>query len=292
MRISIVTPTYNRAHLLPAAIESVLAQEYPEVEHIIVDGLSTDGTPEVLARYPALRIIREKDAGLYDALNKGIAAASGEIIGHLNDDDVYCPGTFAAVAGAFADPAVEAVSGGAEILDASGNVRHSLRRRDQIALKLVNILMGAPLPNARFFRRSLYGRLGGYDLGYAIAADRDFLVRVALDAPRAAEVEQIFYQYRSHTDSLTFSEDPGRDARWRKEHLVIAERLLARSDLSADALRITRAWHLRETAHLAADAFWAGQWEGWRSSAREGWRLHRSWPLMFLRHLPSAFLRR
>ena len=92
MRISIVTPTYNRAHLLEAALLSVLAQGWSDTEHIVVDGMSSDGTVELLARYPHLRVIREPDSGLYEALNKGIRAATGEVIGHLNSDDEYLPG--------------------------------------------------------------------------------------------------------------------------------------------------------------------------------------------------------
>src|SRR3954469_24178325 len=116
MRITIVTPTLNRADHLPMAIESVLQQGYDDVEHIVVDGMSTDGTVEVLARYPHLRVIREPDTGLWDALNKGIRAATGEVIGHLNSDDCYTPGAIDAVRAAFA-PDVEIVCGGAEILE-------------------------------------------------------------------------------------------------------------------------------------------------------------------------------
>ena len=94
MRISIVTPTLNRAHFLAQAIDSVLAQNDSDVEHIVVDGISTDGTVELLARYPHLRVIREPDTGLYDALNKGLRAATGDMIGWLNSDDLFAPDAF------------------------------------------------------------------------------------------------------------------------------------------------------------------------------------------------------
>src|SRR3954453_3473935 len=97
MRLTIVTPTLNRGPLLADAIESVRQQQDADMEHIVVDGMSTDNTAEVLARYPHLHVIREPDTGLWDALNKGIGAATGALIGHLNSDDHYTPGAFQAV---------------------------------------------------------------------------------------------------------------------------------------------------------------------------------------------------
>ena len=88
MRLSIITPTLNRAHFLEEAIESVRAQDFPDCEHLIVDGGSTDGTLEMLARHPHLRVVSEPDRGLYDALNKGLRLGSGEIVGLLNSDDI------------------------------------------------------------------------------------------------------------------------------------------------------------------------------------------------------------
>ncbi|MGD0201184.1 MAG: glycosyltransferase family 2 protein [Bryobacteraceae bacterium] len=97
-RISIVTSSYNQGNYIGETIESVLAQNYPNVEHIVVDGMSTDDTPAVLARYPHLRVIREPDKGHGDAVNKGFRAATGEIYGFLNSDDTLLPGALERVA--------------------------------------------------------------------------------------------------------------------------------------------------------------------------------------------------
>jgi len=112
--LSIVTPCLNRAPLIGQAVESVQRQDYPRVEHIVMDGGSTDGTLEVLRRYPHLDVTSEKDRGLYDALNKAIQRARGEIVGHINSDDLYEPRVFGAVMRAFAaHPEADAVVGGA-----------------------------------------------------------------------------------------------------------------------------------------------------------------------------------
>jgi glycosyltransferase involved in cell wall biosynthesis len=254
--------------------------------------MSSDATPEVLARYSHLRVIREPDSGLYDALNKGIRAATGEVIGHLNSDDVYTPGTFAAVAEAFANPKIDAVSGGAEILDAQG--RPSLRfvRRPEIALTFANVTLGAPLPNARFFRRRVYDRVGLYDAQYRVAADREFLFRVALTGPRAVEMEKVFYQYRSHADSLTFGSNAAAEARWRDEYLAIAEKFLGDRGLPREARACTRGWHLRESAQAAARALLGGRFLRAANYAARGCGRNLTWPAMFLRHLGGAVLGR
>jgi len=97
-RISIVTPSYNQGRFLAETIESVLRQDYPNVEHIVVDGMSTDETPEILKRYPHLRVIREPDQGQADAINKGFRIATGEIYAFLNSDDLLLPGALKRVA--------------------------------------------------------------------------------------------------------------------------------------------------------------------------------------------------
>ena len=91
MRITIVTPSLNRGSMLADALESVVAQNDPDLEHIVVDGGSTDTTAEVLARFPTVKVLRGADRNLYEALNKGVRAATGDVIGFLNTDDRLSP---------------------------------------------------------------------------------------------------------------------------------------------------------------------------------------------------------
>ncbi|MEO7318126.1 MAG: glycosyltransferase family 2 protein [Chthoniobacteraceae bacterium] len=299
MRLSIVTPTLNRAHFLAQAIQSVLAQNDPDVEHIVVDGMSTDGSAELLARHPHLRVIREPDTGLYDALNKGLRAATGDFIGWLNSDDVFTPDTFRRVREAAADPAIEAVYGRAEIFVEGGGVAVPARLaaalrlcERSVALTFENVTMGAPNPNARFFRRSVYDRVGFCDLRYQVAADRDFLLRVAMVNPPPAILDETVYRYRWHDESLTFADDPTGGAKVRDEYLAIAEEFLARPDLSGDSREALRRWHQQESAASATCLALGREWRRCGSYAARGMRTNPAWPLMFLRHLGGALLGR
>src|SRR5437899_2899680 len=97
-RITVVTSSYNQGEFIGRTIDSVLAQDYPNLEHIVVDGLSTDNTVQVLARYPHLKVIREKDSGQAEAINKGFRLATGDIWCFLNSDDTFLPGALQRVA--------------------------------------------------------------------------------------------------------------------------------------------------------------------------------------------------
>src|SRR5467141_2466159 len=110
-RISVITPCLNGVRYVGEAIESVLKQDYPNMEHIVVDGGSTDGTLEVLSRYHHLSVLKGPDRGVYDALNKALAVAKGELIGILNSDDRYADGVFAAVRNHLTDEKVMALAG-------------------------------------------------------------------------------------------------------------------------------------------------------------------------------------
>ena len=110
---TILTPSFHRAGMIARAVESVLAQGEANFEHIIIDGGSTDGTLDVLKKYPHLKVISEPDQGMYDALNKGLRLARGRVIGLLNTDDTLAPNALAAVRAGFdADPQAAAMMGG------------------------------------------------------------------------------------------------------------------------------------------------------------------------------------
>jgi glycosyltransferase involved in cell wall biosynthesis len=179
--ISLVTPTRNQAHYLGETIASVRAQELAPREWLVLDAMSTDETPEVLARHtdlPWLRVIREPDSGQSDAIDKGIRMASGEIVGWLNSDDVLLPGALRAVAEAFAtNPDAVAIYGAGRKIDAAGATLKSVLARPFDARLLRTAL--TMLQPATFFRRDAYLAVGGvrHDLHYAM--DWELLLRLA-----------------------------------------------------------------------------------------------------------------
>jgi glycosyltransferase involved in cell wall biosynthesis len=214
MKISIITASLNRKEFIGAAIESVLAQNYPDFEHWIIDGGSSDGTLEYLQQYPHLKVLSEPDLGVYDAWNKGIDRATGDFVAILNSDDLYAPGAFASCAKAAANvSSVLVVSGGCQIyrkgLQGKEIEMHRYQDPRRYRLSLRNATVGLPIINSRFFRRSLFDQLGGFDLAYPVASDRDFLIRASLAGITDVASSEIFYRYLWHSGSLTMNAGNG-----------------------------------------------------------------------------------
>ncbi|MEQ1861187.1 MAG: glycosyltransferase family 2 protein [Chthoniobacteraceae bacterium] len=287
-RFTIITATFNRAPLLREAIASVEAQRRDDIEHLIIDGASTDGTRELLAAHPKLRVVSEPDHGIYDAFNKGLALARGEIVHFLNSDDLLVPGALDAVDRAFGDE-VDVVSGGVEFFDRDvTGAERVLRRESDLAFSLSAVLRGVPAINARFFRRSFAERVGSFDPGYRIVADRDFLLRAAVLHPRSVALPMVVYRYRSHAGSLTVHDTDRNSALIRAEHVAMAEQRLADSTDRAELAAL----HRRESAVLAVDAFTSGRWREAREWAQRGCAVSTRWPLAALSRLGGWVLGR
>jgi glycosyltransferase involved in cell wall biosynthesis len=253
--ISVVTPCLNRVRFVEGAVLSVLRQEYPNVEHIVVDGASTDGTLEVLSRYPHLRVISEPDGGYVEAVNKAIRLAQGDIIGHLNSDDAYEDDVFFSVAQRFLhDPDLDTLCGGAVVFDDSAEgtpvivVRYLSRREKELSFH--NVTLGAPIINARFFRRHVYERLGLFDTRYPISSDRDFLIRAAIAGVKHAEIEPLVYHYRRHSGSLSINREGSHLGSLLEEHIELSERYLQNGSVPMEFRRLCRIWHTRETCRM------------------------------------------
>jgi len=223
LRFSIVMPTLNRRDMLRRALASVHAQAWPEIEIIVVDGGSTDGTIEEIAAQPNVRLIRGPDRGVYDAFNKGIGQADGDIVGILNSDDLYEPSAFAAVAAAFsANPDAAAVCGTA-ILVADGEIIAKFdAKRDKALTSPRTALIGSCVPNARFFRRSAMQQVGPFSLDYRYVADRDWLTRWYEAGLRTVAIDRLVYQYQQHQNSLTFDPQGRLRNAIRTEQLALA----------------------------------------------------------------------
>lgn len=180
IKISVVTAVYNRRETVAQALDSVLSQTYSAVESVVVDGASTDGTLEVLDTYRSRLgvFVTEPDRGIYDALNKGLRLATGEVVGFLHADDLFADeGVLAAIAQRFEDPAVDAVYGDLVYVDAA-DVSKVIRQWTAGEFKAPYLRQGWMPPHPTLYiRRSVYERLGGFDTRYRIAADYDSVVR-------------------------------------------------------------------------------------------------------------------
>ncbi len=182
MKISVITVAYNAAATLPDTLRSVAAQDWPNVEHILIDGGSRDATHAVVAEHGShlAHFVSEPDKGLYDAMNKGIALATGDVIGLLNADDVYCDTTsLSKVAAAFAaKPGVDAVLGDVAFFR-PGAPDKIVRRYDSGHFRPDRIAYGwMPAHPGMYLTRDAYARAGAYRTDFRIASDFEMVARV------------------------------------------------------------------------------------------------------------------
>lgn len=201
MRISIVTATWNSAATLADTLRSVNVQDHRDVEHIIIDGGSTDATLSIIRELGEriTTVVSEPDEGIYDAMNKGIARAIGDIVGLLNSDDFYAsPTVLSRVDAAFADPEVDIVYADLCYVaqdDASRVVRYW--RSNPFRAGLFSQGWAPPHPTV-FLRRSVYERFGNFDLRFPVAADMELMARLLeVHRLRAQYVPEVFVHMRT-----------------------------------------------------------------------------------------------
>lgn len=199
LKISVITAVYNNRNTIAEAVESILAQTHPSVELVVVDGGSTDGTVELLAQFGdrVTVMVSETDDGIYDALNKGIALASGDVVGFLHSDDVFADTeVLTRVASALADTRVEAVYGDLEYVKRS-DVSKVVRYWSAGRYSLQQVRAGWMPPHPTFYaRRDVYQRLGGFDLSMRIAADYDCMLRFFQAGLAVAYIPQVQVRMR------------------------------------------------------------------------------------------------
>jgi glycosyltransferase involved in cell wall biosynthesis len=206
--VSIVTPSYNQAQFLEETIQSVLSQDYAKIEYILVDGGSNDGSVEIVQKYQD-RIswwVSEPDQGQTDAINKGFAHASGEILAWINSDDTYQPEAVSACVNYLLDhPEVGLVYGDANFIDGNGNVIGKFNAQQTSYQRLRR--GGVYIPQqAAFWRAYLWRQVGPLDPSYYFAMDYDLWVRLAR-VTRIQYVQQHWANFRLHEDTKSMSED-------------------------------------------------------------------------------------
>ena len=206
-KISIVTPSYNQGKFIGETIESVLSQEYPNIEYIIVDGGSTDETLATLSKYayiPFIRIVSERDKGQADAINKGFQLATGDIYGILNSDDTYLPGTLHRVARVINPQAgCHVVIGRCKFIDQNGKdigIEHPSKFESH--QRVLEIWKGHTIPQpATFWTKNVWKKVGGMRLD-VFHLDYDLFCRMSKYYPFHM-IDQVIATYRFHPESKT-----------------------------------------------------------------------------------------
>ncbi|GAB1536524.1 glycosyltransferase family 2 protein [Geovibrio sp. ADMFC3] len=198
MKISIITAVWNNRETIRDAIESVLSQTYKNIEYVVVDGGSTDGTVDVIKSYgdKVTKFVSEKDKGIYDALNKGVNMATGDVIGFLHSDDVFADeNSVAKIAEAFRKNTDGVYSDLVYTLKKDTSKVLRFWKSCDFTPKLLSHGW-MPAHPTLYFRREVYERFGMFDLNFRIAADYDFILRVFTSGINTVYIPEVLYKMR------------------------------------------------------------------------------------------------
>ncbi|MDA9373535.1 glycosyltransferase [Flavobacteriaceae bacterium] len=186
MKISIITATYNSNKSLKSCIDSVVMQDYGSIEYIIIDGQSTDSSIDIVndfqTSYPYIKVVSENDDGIYDALNKGLAIATGDVIGFLHSDDLFPSSTIISeLASKINNDNLDGIYGDLQYVNKE-NTNKIIRLWKSCEFKLELLKKGwMPAHPTLFLKKHVYYKHGEFNTSYKISADYDFMLRILKD---------------------------------------------------------------------------------------------------------------
>jgi glycosyltransferase involved in cell wall biosynthesis len=217
--VSIVTPSYNTGRYIEETLRSVQMQDYPFVEHIVLDSCSTDETAEILARFPSVRLIRPAPSGMIEKVNQGFSIAKGEVIGWLCADDCYLPGAIAkAVEALKRNPDAVVVYSNHLIVDEDSVEIRRVRSKQASFRELMDEWNLVPQHGA-FMRREALERVGPLDSRYPLVADWDLWIRISKEFP-IHYVDDWWGAFRIHRGQLS---DVHKYAAWKQARKMTRE---------------------------------------------------------------------
>ena len=264
--VSVVVFVLNAATTIERALASVAAANQPRVELVVMDGGSTDGTVDIIRRYESRigfwRTRRDGSAAV--AINEGVERATGKVIGLLPGDDWYEPRALELVADAFsADARLDVLSTGCRYLrtraDGSVEVVKEFLDDDSLAYTMANLVRW-PMTPARFIRREYYTRLSGYNAGYLISNDLDFLIKVLQTRPRTRTLPAPVYNFEVHQGSRSLGGERSMVLEMLRGNIGVAEEHLRSPGFTPQERAELRGLHGRASSRLA--------WTHWRGGER------------------------
>lgn len=205
MKVSIVTISFNQAAFLETAIRSILDQDYPDVEYIVVDPGSTDGSRDIIRSHlhETSKILFEADRGPADGLNKGFSHATGEIFGFINSDDYLLPGALSTVVNGFSkNPDIDVLSGHSIIVDKDGRMKNRFRSRRYSPSRYV-YGAGTLAQQSTFFRADAFRKVGGFNTANRIAWDGELWVDLALSGARFGRLNSYLSAFRVYEGGIS-----------------------------------------------------------------------------------------
>jgi len=281
-KISIITPVLNGAKTIEKTIQSVIDQQYTNLEFIILDGGSTDNTVEIIKRYQDHISYwhSKKDKDSASAANDGFQRANGDLVALLMADDFYEPNTLNKIGQALVDhPEADMISCGGRVIiyDEQQKVyktKETYKPQSDLDLNFQNICFDVSAICCRFIRTSLLKRIGllipsDQQGQHMYSNDKEFLLRAILAGTKNIVIDHIGYNYLAHPGSATYAGRRKMTVRLYAEHMMIAEKFLQQNNLSGEQRSLLSYWHRHQSARLAMYRWCTG-------SLTEAWQLTRA----------------